>query len=774
MPTYRSLLTTVNLTVSVPAQPTTIISSAENDSSTATGFSYVPVALGEEALCIPGEDSHVSFLGEPPSYPFFMVRAGKDIFKDTHDARGVRTRSSTSAVSEVKAGGSAGRKSEPLKPIAVRRKSTDSTSTVNSSYMILDYTSPSVPKPISNIQPVLAPRTLGVVVNLSPDSFLSPSPPTGGLPRTKRRGDLQDIQISVFFNGEFCGSELVPKRSISTPSERIRLFSGRRVGQKEERAWVIIPPGQGPDGELRDVLGKRIKSIYPTPQSRWDAIGKSLDQEAAGWLTDSRGRKTYTGEYLTSLAKLPMPEEVARMERPGGQRYGVIDVLITVGRGRKLESNHHYINAPMRMLDPCFTPRLDKTRPGEVLAGAADNSIMPPPPTPFQASPHPANTSTRRLGRHKEGSPVPKSQQAGGNKLRLSRGWSTTNKPQTQHSTRIVHDPRAAPQGLTLVKAGDPPLPPSHKVAAASPLLRTPVPIPPLIYTHIKPPTTSQKTTSASPRPSPRKRTPSARKTAAKKALASTTPSNPSTSSAPRKRFHAPDSTAGVLQPGLKRLALSPPASQTTGDSPTIPETPLHLPQYGPARLPSATQWFEELRTSAARAEQAAARSGLGPATPASAASSALLGRKSTQKPPRSRYQSPLSTVGSHASTPPSSRGKASILIDAARNIVGREWTPSVLSSDAVLTYAEGGRWGDDEGGVAGSATGGSGAVRDAMGAATGATASPAAAAAAGGSTAVDKARIREKGLREVKSARMGEFGEVGVLMGVRFVVGGN
>ena len=116
-------------------------------------------------------------------------------------------------------------------------------------------------------------------------------------------------------------------------NEQIIRFSGRRIARLLEKPWVYVPPGQNPDKSIRE--HKRTRGANTGASSRWEAISQILEIEAGRLGVDEDNGYPVLGEYLSSLAKLQMPLEVEEMQKVGGARFGVIDVIIITGKGHK-------------------------------------------------------------------------------------------------------------------------------------------------------------------------------------------------------------------------------------------------------------------------------------------------------------------------------------------------------------------------------------------------------------------------------------------------------
>lgn len=205
----------------------------------------------------------------------------------------------------------------------------------------IDNALPVTIEPNHKYKPALDPHALCLTVFLSPSSFLQATDVAAGTKETF------DIKIDVFFNGSLCGSHYVPKRFSSETyamTEQIVRFTGRRLGRLIEKPWIIVPAGQNPDGGLRE--HRRGKVAYAGAQQRWKDISDALMAEADNMGRDGKGERPVLGEYLETLAELPMPLEVEDMQKAGGPKFGVLDAVVTWGTGYKDGPDSPYITEP--------------------------------------------------------------------------------------------------------------------------------------------------------------------------------------------------------------------------------------------------------------------------------------------------------------------------------------------------------------------------------------------------------------------------------------------
>ncbi|KAF2753115.1 hypothetical protein EJ05DRAFT_226108 [Pseudovirgaria hyperparasitica] len=198
----------------------------------------------------------------------------------------------------------------------------------------------------------LSPHALAVQVTPSKGTFLKDLKSSTSMPAGGRAA--QDLMISVFFNGNQCNSKYIPARSANRPEELMQCFSGCRFTFMLERPWVIIPDGQEPDGSMRPL--KRRKSGMLSAEDRWTEISAEIARESARYGYNEHGERQPLGDYLQCLAAIPMPGVFANSQRAGGQKFGVIDVVVSLGRGKKRDtSNAVYMKSPSYMLDSRYS-----------------------------------------------------------------------------------------------------------------------------------------------------------------------------------------------------------------------------------------------------------------------------------------------------------------------------------------------------------------------------------------------------------------------------------
>ncbi|KAJ4337324.1 hypothetical protein N0V95_008373 [Ascochyta clinopodiicola] len=184
------------------------------------------------------------------------------------------------------------------------------------------------------------PQALSLHVKLSDKSFISG-------PSCKAH-----LKIEVFFNGQLSTCSLVHTNDIRSGAKSLhQVFAGSRVDFLAERPWVILPPYTTADGGTR----RFRKTIAPS--ERWTQISDALQKEAGERGTNKGGESPPSAEFLHALANMHMPETVIDMQKPGGRKLGVVDVVITAGIGSKLTNGINYLKSPQRLKDSDYTIR---------------------------------------------------------------------------------------------------------------------------------------------------------------------------------------------------------------------------------------------------------------------------------------------------------------------------------------------------------------------------------------------------------------------------------
>ena len=129
--------------------------------------------------------------------------------------------------------------------------------------------------------------------------FLSNKTFYDGEVRQKYGSLKSDLKIDVYLNGLICTSQFIthadaPENNRFT--KHIVRISGQRVGRLLEEPWIFLPPTE------------RQKGI--SSSRRWFAVSDALLNEANLAGRNEDGERSLLGDYLESVAALPLPEEL--------------------------------------------------------------------------------------------------------------------------------------------------------------------------------------------------------------------------------------------------------------------------------------------------------------------------------------------------------------------------------------------------------------------------------------------------------------------------------
>ena len=191
------------------------------------------------------------------------------------------------------------------------------------------------------------PKALALHVNLSDKTYVS------GLYNQRT-----SLKIEVFFNGMLSACLFIPTHDVrSGAKSNHQVFGGTRIDFLAERPWVILSPEVVADGNTRK------NTTVVSVEQRWLHLCQALQIEVRERGQDEEGNRPPTADFLCALATMQMPDQVHNMQKPGGKTFGIIDVIITAGEGRKLTSGVGYLKAPKRMVDESypFVPDADST-----------------------------------------------------------------------------------------------------------------------------------------------------------------------------------------------------------------------------------------------------------------------------------------------------------------------------------------------------------------------------------------------------------------------------
>ncbi|KAK3705082.1 hypothetical protein LTR37_013449 [Vermiconidia calcicola] len=314
--------------------------------------------LPERPIGPDGSDKGVlNFIGPNSDLPLYMVEAGQSVGEKNEDAmEGIEQQrlpisSDDSPLTSLGATPTPtktrSKKSSPLKPTApaVQPPACDPPPTEHSLSALL--------QDVNNY--LTTPRkALVVEVNLSQKSFLA----TNVQKSSRKRSSAKDLKIEVFVNGELCDVEYVAARKAFEISAETMRYSGLRLHRQVEKPLVYAPAGS-----------RNVQGHASTVRRQWAAVCDALVDEADIRGRDQSGALPPSAEFLMALATL---EVLERMK--GCEALGVIDVIITAGKGKKYGPDTAYITAPARLDDAGYQrqrmPALDLSEKSLRFAGS--------------------------------------------------------------------------------------------------------------------------------------------------------------------------------------------------------------------------------------------------------------------------------------------------------------------------------------------------------------------------------------------------------------------
>ena len=370
-------------------------------------------AIRLQEVPIPSEEDGLSqrFLGKDRDMPFLMIKSGNSLYRRV-------------SPSLENAHGNPSDPNRANKNSQVSSRSSSlTTSAQGSGYYDIER------------------RALNLTVSLTARSFL-PQPSYTVNPG--RRPIVQDVKADIFFNGERCACTFFPARSLPGELSRsIEVFHGKRIALSTEKPWIIVPTGQNAEGNLRENKRSKLSS----PGKRWAAINSLLLVEARTLAKDRDGNPTILAEYLRSLASLKVPGD---LQGGQGSNYGVLDVVLISGLGKKDEAGNKYLLEPRS----ARLSRLDWSFP----CTSTNASRKAPSPTPDFEIPIPSRPK-RKLSPDCE-TPVIA---ARASRTSLSESTITLDSPLVAKRRRTVEKNRNTKPKLTLrfnTHSGSPALPP--------------------------------------------------------------------------------------------------------------------------------------------------------------------------------------------------------------------------------------------------------------------------------------------------------------------------
>jgi hypothetical protein len=209
--------------------------------------------------------------------------------------------------------------------------------------------SPRSPSTPSKINPDIQPYGLGVLIELTGLS----AEHKASLPDRP----LPDLRYDVFLNGDLMLSHYLPGSKLNYETSETVVAAGKKVSEMVERPMVVVPLGLQQNGELYTTNRGRF-----TTQERWDSIGKALAKQADDlryWLKEGE-TDSPLAKFLDALATLEMPPDLDKLPPKGVQGFGIIDVVISNGRGTTSTNDPFMNRATLMLKEHCQSGSSDK------------------------------------------------------------------------------------------------------------------------------------------------------------------------------------------------------------------------------------------------------------------------------------------------------------------------------------------------------------------------------------------------------------------------------
>jgi hypothetical protein len=141
-----------------------------------------------------------------------------------------------------------------------------------------------------------------------------------------------------FINGELAEVDYISGRRIAGKVQSVALqYKGTRLHRQIEKPWAYMPPQVN------------TEAVQDAPE-RWSNVSEALKRESGIRGSDKYGDVPPSGEYLMALSQIALPAGIS-----DSKGLGVVDVVITAGKGQKYGSEVEYCVGPTRMDDNAYT-----------------------------------------------------------------------------------------------------------------------------------------------------------------------------------------------------------------------------------------------------------------------------------------------------------------------------------------------------------------------------------------------------------------------------------
>lgn len=183
------------------------------------------------------------------------------------------------------------------------------------------------------------PQALALDVHISEKSFLSYISSTNNGHKILAKG----LKVEVFVNGRLADvtfvNEIEGRRlCVQMVDKHTVRFAGTRIHRQVEKPRIYCDPSSQP---------RASSTSDGDAEGRWNGVGTCLLEESEARGVNEFGDRPPSADFLTALAGVELPQ---RMQRCQG--IGIIDLIITVGKGRKYGPDTTYLMQPTRLNDP--------------------------------------------------------------------------------------------------------------------------------------------------------------------------------------------------------------------------------------------------------------------------------------------------------------------------------------------------------------------------------------------------------------------------------------
>ncbi|KAL8686922.1 MAG: hypothetical protein Q9218_006762 [Villophora microphyllina] len=174
------------------------------------------------------------------------------------------------------------------------------------------------------------------------------------------RWDTDDLKFDVFLNGELSSSTYVSETTFRKKEKGRIVFSGSRIGRLTEKPWTLMPFTFENTEDNSDPPARK----HATAQSRWNEISQCLIHAAESGGRNIDDELPAVGQYLQSLASVPMPATLPSLLTTEAKGFAVIDIIVSVGKGLKKNASNYYLTQPMSVSIRGFGSEKDSSELG--------------------------------------------------------------------------------------------------------------------------------------------------------------------------------------------------------------------------------------------------------------------------------------------------------------------------------------------------------------------------------------------------------------------------